>query len=107
MHPVWCFSFIGSVKATERRGFLSTMVQHNVVPQSKRKEVNITNSQPTIWSALAEALTGSMTYATSGEEIIRRSIPDADGLLPSDHIMEAIKEALSRVPGVVLCETEA
>jgi hypothetical protein len=48
-----------------------------------------------------------MTHATTAEEIVRRSTPDADGLLPSDHVMEAIKVSLSRVPGIVLYEVEA
>ena len=86
--------------ATERRKVPFPTIQQ------KGGELN-QNSQPTVWTALAQALIGAMTHATTGEELIRRSTPDADGLLPSDHFMEAIKETLSRVPGVTLYEVEA
>lgn len=62
------------------------------------------NSTPTLWSALAQAVKAALTNATTVEELQRRSTPDADGLLPSDHVVQAINEHLSRMPGIVLCE---
>lgn len=62
------------------------------------------NSTPTLGMALAQAVKAALTNATTAEELQRRSTPDADGLLPSDHVMQAIKEHLSRVPGIVLYE---
>ena len=56
---------------------------------------------------VAHALSGVMFNKITAEESLRRSTLDADGFLPSDHIMEAIKAALSRVPGITLYEVEA
>jgi|GWRWMinimDraft_5_1066013.scaffolds.fasta_scaffold271734_1 hypothetical protein len=61
----------------------------------------------TVLGVVAQALSGAMCNGITAEENRRRSTLDADGLLPSDHIMEAIKAALSRVPGITLYEVEA
>lgn len=63
-----------------------------------------TNSELTVGAALGAALKAALTHACTAEELQRRSTPDADGLLPSDHVMEAIKEHLSRVPGITCYE---